>query len=505
MGYALRRIGIAKQSHFGNIGVMVLRRIGSASLARLLGDWRGAGRGAGYRQLADALRLLIFDGRLPLGTRLPGERELALALGISRTTVTAAYGALRDEDYLVSRQGSGSVTRVPTPPSGRPEGEGPRLGDGMIDFAVATLPAGEAVHRAYRRALEMLPPHLAGHGYEPLGIEPLRAAVARTYARHGCPTRPEQVLITNGAVHGFALVLKLLTAPGDRVVIDHPTYPHTIDAIQQAACRPVPVGLHAHGWDVEALEAAIRQTAPRLAFLIADFHNPTGLCMDESTRRRVAELAARTRTTIVVDETLAGMWLDAPPPPSLAAYDSAERAIALGSTGKTHWGGLRMGWIRAGEEVIEALARVRPTIDLGSPVVEQLAATLLLEEGDGDLDARRALLRERRAVMADLVARHFPDWRVTLPPGGLSLWAELPEAIGARLAAAAEAHGVRIAAGQRFGVDGAFARFVRLPFTQPEAELEQGMERLALAYRAARSTSRRMIERREGAALEEVY
>jgi len=480
------------------------RSIGAASLVRQLGEWRGGGSGAGYRRLADALRLLILDGRVPLGARLPGERELASALGVSRTTATAAYALLRDELYLASRQGSGSVTRVPGPKPPRPDPDGGQPETDMVDFAVAAPAASEAVHPAYRRALEMLPPHLAVSGLEPLGIAPLRAAIAEHYRRRGCPTLPEQVMVTNGALHGLALLLKLLTGPGDRVVIDHPTYPHAIDAVQQAGCRPVPVGLHGGGWDVEALEAAIRQTAPRLAYLIADFHNPTGLCMDAATRARIAELGARTRTTIVVDETLAEMWLDAPPPQALSGFDEAGEVAALGSTGKAYWGGLRIGWIRASRATIEALVRVRPALDLGSPVLEQLATTLLLE-GESGLEARRERLRGQRRALLELVARHFPDWRVSTPSGGLSLWAELPEPIGAPLAASAESYGVRIAAGPRFGVDGAFARFLRLPYTLPEAELERGIARLALAYRAAGAIGRRAPHALATELREEVY
>ena len=480
------------------------RSLGAASLTRQLADWRGGGRGAAYRRLADALRLLILDGRVPLGARLPGERELAAALGVSRTTVTAAYALLRDELYLASRQGSGSVTRVPGPQASRPEREGARPDGDVVDFAVAAPAASESVHFAYRRALEMLPPHLAGPGHEPFGLESLRSAIAERYTRLSCPTLPEQVMVTNGALHGFALVLKLLAGPGDRVVIDHPTYPHAIDAIQHAACRPVPVGLHGDGWDVEALEAAIRQTSPRLAFLIADFHNPTGLCMERETRARISELGARTRTMMVVDETLADLWLDAPPPPPLAAYDEAERVISLGSTSKAYWGGLRIGWIRASRPVIEALARVRPTMDLGSPVLEQLAAGVLLD-ADSGLEARRRLLREQRRKLLELLALYFPDWRVKVPAGGLSLWAELPEAIGTPLAAAALSCGARIAAGPRFGVEGAFARFVRLPFALPEAELERGIGRLALAYQAVRAAGRRLPDSLRLGSLEEVY
>jgi DNA-binding transcriptional MocR family regulator len=481
---------------------MNVRSIGTPSLVRQLGVWRGQGREPAYRQLANAVRLLILDGRLPLGTRLPGERELAVALDLSRTTVTAAFLALRDEGYLASRQGSGSVTRVPDRAGSRPAGEAAEVGGGIIDFATASVPASESVYHAYDRALAALPLHLPGHGYERIGLDSLRAAIAARYTRQGCPTSPGEIMVTNGAVHGFALVLRLLAGPGDRIVVDHPTYPHAIDAVQQAACRAVPVGLGGEGWDADAIETAFRQTAPRLAYFIADFHNPTGLLMDAATRLRVAEAAARLRTTVVVDETMADLWLGAAPPPSLAAYDRAGRVIALGSTGKSYWGGLRIGWIRASVDMIDALVRARPVIDLGTPILEQLAAATLVSEEEQALDARRAQLRRQRDAAIALLARYLPDWRVAAPPGGLSLWAELPAPVSTALAAISEGYGVRIAAGPRFGVDGAFERFVRLPFALPEAALETGIERLAAACQATRLSRHRAgdVHRAAGAA-----
>ncbi|RYG15721.1 MAG: GntR family transcriptional regulator, partial [Caulobacteraceae bacterium] len=95
---------------------MSLRSIGLISLTRHLGAWRAPGAGAAYRQLAGAVRLLILDGRLPLAARLPGERELAQALGLSRTTVSAAYGRLRDDGFLTGGQGAAARTSLPAGP-----------------------------------------------------------------------------------------------------------------------------------------------------------------------------------------------------------------------------------------------------------------------------------------------------------------------------------------------------------------------------------------------------
>ncbi len=496
MPLRLRSIGLVLNIHFPHNGLMI-RSIGTASLVRQLGLWRGQGGGAAYRQLADGVRLLILDGRLPVGVRIPGERDLAAALDVSRTTVTAAFGQLRDEGYLDSRQGSGSHTSLPDRRAIRPEAEAGDVEAGIVDLAVAALPATDTVHHAYRIALERLPRHLPGHGYERVGLKELRVVIADRYTRRGCPTSPDQILVTHGALHGFGLLLRLLAGPGDRIVVDHPTYPHAIDAIQQASCRAVPVGLPERGWDADAIEAAFRQTGPRLAYLLADFHNPTGRCMDAETRARIADMAARTQTVLVVDETMVDLWLDGPPPAPMAAHDRAGCVVTLGSTGKSFWGGLRIGWVRAEPRMIEGLARVRAAQDLGTPVLEQLAAAVLLADDGGDLDARRARVREQRARLISLVGDYLPDWTVKAPPGGLSLWAELPVPGSTALAATSEIYGVRIGAGPRFGVDGSFERFVRLPFALPEDMLESGIERLTRAWASLRPASRAI--RRDGA------
>jgi DNA-binding transcriptional MocR family regulator len=456
---------------------MAQRRTGSSSLVKLLGNWhQDLPRIAVYRQLADGLRLLILDGRLPLDSRLPGERELATALGISRTTVATALAQLRDEGYLASRQGSGSVTMLPegtqtvSPLPGRAT---------TLDLSTAALSAGPEIHQAYANALIALPEHLGSTGYNQQGLPELRHVIAQRYADRGLPTNADQIMIVNGALSGFGLVLRLLTGPGDRVVLDHPTYPMALTAIKGASCRAVPVSLTEHGWDTDGLAATIAQTSPRLAYLLADFHNPTGHCMDVATRSAIADIAARTRTTIVVDETMVDLWYDNPPPPPLAAFDESDRVITLGSAGKSFWGGLRLGWIRASSRTIASLIQIRDSLDLGSPILEQLAAINLFNEAENFQPQRREMLRQQRDACAEVVKELFPDWKMTvIPQGGLSWWIELPKPLATVFAASAEAIGIRIGAGPRFGVEGAFERYLRLPFTLEPTQMRAALERL---------------------------
>ncbi|HDX8820580.1 PLP-dependent aminotransferase family protein [Klebsiella michiganensis] len=455
---------------------MLSRRFGAQSLVRLLGHWQeSTSRTPIWRQLAEALRLLILDGRLALETRLPGERELAAALNISRTTVASALGQLREEGYLYSRQGSGSRIALPERPV---EAAAKQTDPLSVNLAVAALSAGPEIHQAYSQALKIMPEHLSNTGYDQQGLLLLREAIARRYSERGLPTRSDEVMIVNGALSGFALVLRLFTGPGDRVVVDAPTYPMALSAIQGASCRPVSVALPQHGWDCDGLAATIAQTAPRLAWLMPDFHNPTGRCMDSATRQRIADIAAQTRTTLVADETMVDLWYDAPPPPPLAAFNPDAPVITIGSAGKSFWGGLRIGWIRASSRTIASLVQARDSLDLGSPLLEQLACCWLLENEHRLLPSRRAMLATRRNMCGALMAEYFPHWRFTPPEGGLSFWVELPGMLATLFSVRAESRGIHIGTGTRFGLAGAFDRYLRLPFTLSDDELRSAFTTL---------------------------
>src|SRR4051812_38356165 len=183
------------------------RGVSGPHLARLLGEWRSSG--PAYASLARALRLLVLDGRLPLRTRLPGERDLAEALGVSRTTATAAYATLRDEGFLASRRGAGSWTRLPADRPAPPLPDAGAPGGDVVDFTCAAAAAPEgALHAALAAATAELPRHLPGPGYDAAGLPVLRAAIAAHLTARGTRTVAEQVLVTAGALQGLTLLLR---------------------------------------------------------------------------------------------------------------------------------------------------------------------------------------------------------------------------------------------------------------------------------------------------------
>lgn len=477
---------------------MTSRVIGSTTLVRDLGRWRDDARAAGagparpaYLALAEGIRLLIHDGRVPLGVGLPSERDLAATLGLSRTTITSTYTLLRERGYLVSRQGSRSIVALPA--GAEPPGLSlsariaPRDGT-TLDLTYAAMAAPDGMHEAYQAALEELPTYLPTHGMDPVGILPLRETIAERYAARGVPTTADQILVTIGAQHALRLLLNVLVSPGERVLIEHPTYPNAIEAIRTVGARPVPVALRpedpAHGWDLDGIRSAARQTAAKAAYLVPDFNNPTGLVLDDAGRAELAAIARETRMTILVDESMVDLALDCPVPTPLAHFATGAEIVSLGSASKSFWGGLRLGWIRAPRALITRLLGFRPTMDLGTPIVDQLTAAHLLTNSDRILPQRREQLYARRAALRAALAAELPEWQPVAGSGGMSLWVQLPTPVSTALAATAPNYGVILAAGPRFGVQGAFERFVRLPYTRTEDDLALVVKAIAAAYDA---------------------
>lgn len=470
---------------------MSARSLDEALLARELGNWRTSSlSGPAYSGLADAIRLLIVDGRLPVGARVPSERTLAEALKVSRTTVTAAYSQLQSIGYLQARRGARSVTALPHAAAPTPTSQPDGPANLSLGEAAPSAPAA-ATLEAFTQAAQQVAPYLHDIGIELDGVPELRRAIAERYCARGLPTDPDEIMVTSGALHAIGLVLATYIQPGDRVLVEQPTYHGAISAITASGARPVPVGMTDDGWELDAVHAAMRQLAPSLAYLIIDNHNPTGLSLPAAGRERLGRIITETRTRTIVDETLCDIWLDEPLPPPLAAYLERRRdlLITVGSMSKSFWGGLRVGWIRAERSTLATIAAVRPTVDMGTAILEQLASAALLSRAEELLPARRDMLRSKRNLTKELLQQHLPDWTAIPAQGGLSMWMRLPAPMSTALSAAASRMGLVIPAGPRFGVDGTLERFIRVPYTQPEERLREAIAVLAQAWHSVTGIS----------------
>jgi DNA-binding transcriptional MocR family regulator len=334
---------------------------------------------------------------------------------------------------------------------------------------------------AARAAAEDLPRYLGSAGYHPTGISELREAVAAGYTARGLPTGPDQIMITSGTQHALDLVLRLSVPAGSPVLVESPTYPNALAALAARRARVSTHGMDIEtGWDGELLLGALRQTRPRLAYTIPEFHNPTGHLMPADLRERLVATAHATGTELIVDESFVDLSLNGTPMlPPVAVFDRHSRVVSIGGMSKPYWGGLRIGWVRASAPLVQRLAALRVGVDMSGPVLDQLVAVHLLGQADTIVPARRRELAGRRDALVTALTEELPEWRFTVPRGGVTLWAELDGPVSSALARAAEDVGVRLAPGPRFGFDGTLERFLRLPFTLPAADLVEAVRRIA--------------------------
>lgn len=465
-------------------------RVSARRLAVLLGP-HSTGVPA-YRWLADGIRRLVADGRLLHGTRLPSERELLTQLGVSRTTVTRAYGVLRDRGYASAVRGSGTVVQVP---GGPVAGGGEPLelsslqptGRDVVDLTCAAPAATPGLNRAYEAAVERMPSFIAGAGYFPLGVPELREAIAQRYADRGVPTDPDQIIVTTGALAALAATFRAVLRRADPVVVESPTYPNSLRALEHAGARVVGAPLVTEAADDVA--GVIRQSGVRMMLAMPDFHNPTGVVWSDDERARIARKWRGSGVTGVVDETMSDTWLDGPVDARpMAAH--APGCVTVGSAAKTFWGGLRIGWIRAPHALTGAIARARLTMDLGAPVLEQLVVAHLLRTQGALSEESRQRIKDSRRVLLGLADR-CPGWQVDVPTGGLSLWWHLPSESSTALVTAAERHGVLLAPGSLFAVDGrGLERWIRTPYALDAVSLRRAVDGIADAWSEVSSTTK---------------
>jgi DNA-binding transcriptional MocR family regulator len=465
-------------------------------LQTILGGRFSDGPGPLYRRLAQAIADAAERGDLEPGAPLPAERQLAQALGVSRTTAVAAYAELQDRGVIERRRGSG--TRLALPAGGERPAHVPlgRIGRNAVvrsliegagdalDLTAAALPINPVMDsELLAGAVRDLADPRHGLGYHPLGLPALRVALAAHISGWGLPTRPEQVLVTAGAQQATALVAALHLRAGDAAVVEEATYVGSVDAVSATGARIAGAPIDDAGVLPDGLEAVVRRERARLVYLVATHHNPAGTTLTAARRRAVARMARRLGVVVVEDCTHADLALAGTPPPPIASYDPDTPVITVGSLSKLLWGGLRLGFIRASEDVVGRLGRLKTASDHGTSVPSQAIAAAALEQAEAARAHRLVEVADGLALLESLLAEHLPDWTYRRPDGGLSLWPRLPHGDADQLAQVALRHGVAIVPGPTCSPDGGQRDRVRLPLVREPALMAAAIERLAAAWK----------------------
>jgi 2-aminoadipate transaminase len=313
---------------------------------------------------------------------------------------------------------------------------------------------------------------------------PLDAVAARLEATQGRRPADNELLIASGAIEGLELVSKTFLDPGDVAVVEGPTYLGAIMAFRGYDAELVAVPMDEHGLQVDELERRLTDgVLPKLLYTIPDHQNPAGVSMSSERRALLVELARRHGFLIVEDVAYRELAFDGGALPSLWSL-APDAVVQLGTTSKTFFPGVRLGWAVGPAEISAQLVNAKQNTDqcagaLGQRLFEEYVRRGWIEE---QLAQSRALYRRKSERMLAALERHMPPGTTwTRPQGGFFSWLTLPDGVdSADLARRAVESGVGIVPGGLFFADGSGADKVRLSFSMvDESQIDEGIERLA--------------------------
>lgn len=466
-----------------------------------------------YLQIAQALMKEIHRGRFRPGDSLPGYRTLAEQLGVSRNTVMSAYHELQVEGWVVSVPGEGSAVsrRLPLhlPQRLQSRKELPAVDPGTIGFALGPepppplagarrgllevasgvpdprlLPAA-ALARAYRRAILRTPG--TPDGSDPQGQPPLREALSRMLNNtRAISVTADRIFVARGSQMALFLVAQSLVAPGDTVAVEALGARRAWDAFIRAGARCLPVQIDSEGLEISALEALLGETPIRAVFVTPQRQYPTLAVLSAERRARLLQLAATHRFAIIEMDPDSEFHFDGRPQAPLAAKDSAQVVVHVGTLSKILSPDLRLGFVVGPPPLLARMGTLRAAYDRhGDPVLERAMAELM-EDGElqRHLNRMDRVYRARRdALCAGLNETVGEALAVVPPAGGLAVWARVRGAIDVDAwAARALERGVSFQPGRRFSFDGSAVPGLRLGFSNyPEPELQEVARRMRAA------------------------
>ena len=359
----------------------------------------------------------------------------------------------------------------------------------------------EGIKEAVNKALTYEPGGALQYGATE-GYNPLREQLAAFMADRGdgrsdagVTVAPDGLIVTTGSQQALDLIGKTLINPGDKVIVEAPTFLATIQCFRLYGAQVIAAPIDEHGVKVDALEKLIAEHKPKFVYLIPTFGNPSGATLSLERRKKVLELAVKYQTPVVEDDPYGDLYFGAAPPPSILALSaqvsgSRDWLIHCGSLSKVLSPGLRVGWMIAPPELLARATMCKQFSDAHTSTFAQATAAQYLKAGrmPATLAHVRQVYGERARVMGECLKRELGDAiTFTQPGGGLFFWARLTGANGklqdaGELAKRAIEQGVAFVPGAPFFAHDPDPATLRLSFaTADVGKIVEGMGRLGRA------------------------
>ncbi|MFN8560883.1 MAG: PLP-dependent aminotransferase family protein [Anaerolineae bacterium] len=326
------------------------------------------------------------------------------------------------------------------------------------------------------------------YGGDLRGILAIREQIARFLTETSTiSVTPDDLMMTGGAIAATDLICRAVTRPGDVVVVEDPTFYFIVNVLRMSHVEVIGVPLCAEGIDLDALGALVERYGERLklVYAIPSFQNPTGITA--TNRAALAEMARRHDFYVLEDSTYQLLYYGAPPPPYLKTYDDSGHVITVGTMSKLVMPSLRLGWVWAQPEQIEAFKEFKD--DAGSALVAEIIGDYIRSgEFMGQVEHARRLYAARHDRVVAALDRYAPDWLDwSAPGGGFFIWATMPEPMTAtQLLPCAREREVSFFAGRDCYANPPHDRDLRLCFAKTEESLlDEAVARLCDALSAA--------------------
>jgi 2-aminoadipate transaminase len=342
----------------------------------------------------------------------------------------------------------------------------------------------DGLSEAAQRAFGNDPGGVTAYGTS-VGYQPLRRWIAE---QHGVD--PKRVLVTNGSMQADAFLFEALVQPGDAVIVERPTYDRTLLSLRGRGADVRMIELEPDGIDVGAVEAALGDgLEPKLAHIIPNFQNPAGYTLSGPKREQLVALADSHGFIVFEDDPYVALRFAGSSLPTMLSMD-AEHVVYASSFSKTVCPGIRVGYLVGPEELIGRIAKIATGTYISPSMVSQAIVHEFCQSGalERSIETVKQALGERARTLCEALRSELPEARFEEPEGGYFLWVDLPEGtdVSAMFDAASE-RDVQFVKGTDFVLEGAKSS-LRLAYsgvTPPE--IEEGVRRLAEAYRETAS------------------
>ncbi|SCG86028.1 aminotransferase-like domain-containing protein [Methanobacterium congolense] len=316
------------------------------------------------------------------------------------------------------------------------------------------------------------------------GYKPLREYIAQRYLKNGLKVDADEILITNGSQQGLDLVGKVFLNRDDGVIVERPTYLAAIQAFGMYEPKFHSVKLMDDGPDTPALEKLLKNGDSKIFYCVPNFQNPSGISYSEEKRKEVAGIIQENNAVLVEDNPYGEIRFMGRNLPPIKKF--LPDSVLLGSFSKIVAPGIRLGWVVAGEEVMDKLVTAKQASDLHSNYLAQRMVHRFLTEYDVEkhLNKIRSMYRMQRDVMVNSIEEYFPEGvTCTKPEGGMFLWVTLPEGVSSmELFDLAIKENVAFVPGEAFYADDPEINTMRLNFSNSdEKSIVEGIKRLSNA------------------------